>query len=117
LVYSVLSLVLVSIYAASILISQKFLTGLIGRETPLVLVSSTLLVAGLFSPLRARIQQGIDRRFFRSRYDVEKILASFSNVTRYETDLDTLHMRLLWVVQETMQPDSLQIWLKNTSPD
>jgi hypothetical protein len=117
LVYSVLSLVLVSIYATSILISQKFLTGLIGRETPLVLVSSTLLVAGLFSPLRARIQRGIDRRFFRSRYDVEHILASFSNVTRYETDLDTLHMRLLWVVQETMQPESLQIWLKTTAPD
>jgi hypothetical protein len=117
LVYSVLSLVLVSIYAASVLVSQKFLTGLIGRETPLVLVSSTLLVAGLFSPLRARIQLGIDRRFFRSRYDVEKILASFSNVTRYETDLDTLHVRLLWVVQETMQPESLQIWLKTTAPD
>lgn len=117
LIYSLLSLVLVTIYAGSIFVFQRLLAGLIGRETPLVVVTSTLLVAGLFSPLRSSIQTGIDRRFFRSRYDVEKILASFSNITRYETDLDTLHMRLLWVVQETMQPESLQIWLKTTAPD
>jgi hypothetical protein len=71
-----------------------------------------LAIAALFTPLRRRIQEGIDRRFYRRKYDAEQILATFRSTVRNETDLDRLGAGLVTVIQETVQPASLRIWLK-----
>ena len=66
----------------------------------------------LFQPLRHGIQRIIDRRFYRSKYDAAKIVAAYSATLRNEVDLDLLRMQLVTVVQETMQPAHISLWLR-----
>jgi hypothetical protein len=68
----------------------------------------------LFSPLRRRIQNDIDRRFYRQKYNAEQALAAFAEAARSETDLEALTGKLVGLVDETMQPVSLGIWLQRT---
>jgi hypothetical protein len=91
---------------------QYLLASFLGPSNSVVLVVSTLIVAGLFQPLRQRIQQLIDRRFYRRKYDAQKTLAAFSTVLRQEVDLDQLREQLLAVVEETMQPAHLSLWIR-----
>ena len=86
------------------------LTG--AAQSPLAVVVSTLAIAALFTPLRRRIQDGIDRRFFRKKYDAQQVLAKFALTARDETDLDALTGELTRVVQETLQPERVSVWLK-----
>jgi hypothetical protein len=76
------------------------------------IVASTLAIAALFFPLRRRIQQVIDRRFFRKKYDATQVLAVFAATTRDETDLARLTAALIQAVAETMQPESAGVWLR-----
>ncbi|MDX1437227.1 MAG: hypothetical protein R3335_10480, partial [Anaerolineales bacterium] len=86
-----------------------------GQRSPLVIVVSTLLIAGLFNPLRRRIQEVINRRFYRRHYDAEIILSDFLIELRDELDLDDVVKSLLGVVDDTLKPESVSLWL-NTGP-
>jgi len=109
--YAILSALLALVYFGSVVVLQRLLTPLTGNSAPAV-VLSTLLIAALFLPLRRRVQGLIDRRFFRRKYDAEKVLARFAATARDETDLDALLAELTRVIQETMQPEHVSVWLR-----
>ncbi len=73
---------------------------------------STLLIAALFTPLRRRIQDFIDQRFYRQKYNAEQALADFAATARNETDLEVLTGKLVEVVSQTMQPEKTSLWLR-----
>jgi hypothetical protein len=99
-------------YAALVLGLGK----LLGRDTPLVVAAATLAVAVVFQPARRRVQQAVDRRFNRRRYDAAQTIAAFSARLRQEVDLDALAAELLAVVEQTMQPTRASLWLRPTPP-
>jgi hypothetical protein len=114
LVYGLLSTMLALIYFGMVIGLQslvRLVTGTIS-EQPLIIVVSTLTIASLFQPLRRRIQRIIDRRFYRRKYDAAHTLAAFSATLRNEVDLDQLREELVAVVQETMQPAHVSLWLR-----
>jgi hypothetical protein len=112
LVYTVLTTVLALLYSGSIALLQAVLIALTGQGAKLAVVASTLLIAALFNPIRHRTQNLVDRRFYRGKYDAERVLAVFSGRLRDETDLDRLKEELLGVVRETVQPENVSLWLK-----
>jgi len=113
--YSLLSGLLALTYFGLIIVLHSLFTAITGqRPNDFITVASTLAIAALFAPLRRRVQDVIDRRFYRKKYDAAKTLAAFAATCRDETDLDKLTASLINVVQETMQPESVQLWLKPT---
>jgi hypothetical protein len=112
LVYVTLTALLALIYVGLILSLQFLLRGVINQDSPIAIVASTLVIAALFQPLRRRIQRVIDRRFYRRKYDAARILAAFSSTLRNEVDLSQLQEQLIMVVEETMQPSHVSLWLR-----
>jgi hypothetical protein len=118
LVYGSLTALLVALYVGLILALQTLVHAMTGSfsEQPLVVVGSTLVIVALFQPLRRRLQNIIDRRFYRRKYDAAKVVAAFSATLRNEVDLDQLRGQLLAVVQETMRPSHVSLWLRPPAP-
>lgn len=110
LVYGSLTGVLALLYFGSVLALQGLVRGLTGQTQPLIVVT-TLAIAALVQPLRRALQRGIDRRFYRRKYDAARTLAAFSATLRDEVDLARLREDLLAVVGETMQPQHVSLWL------
>ena len=113
LVYGSLTVTLIAVYLGGIVVMQRVFVLLTGGQSTLAVVASTLVIAALFNPLRRRIQDFIDRRFYRSKYDAAKTLGTFSAKLRDETDLDALNAELVSVVREVMQPAHASLWLRS----
>ena len=114
LVYGSLTVLLVGLYIGLILALQalvRAVTGSLSQQPP-VLVGSTLVIAALFQPLRRLLQTIIDRRFYRRKYDAAKVMAAFGTTLRTEVDVGTLREQLLAIVQETMQPAHVSLWIR-----
>jgi hypothetical protein len=112
LVYSVLTALLAAIYFGGVVLVQQ-LTRSITASSDLAIAVSTLVIAALFFPLRRRVQNAIDRRFYRRKYDARKVLERFAATARDEVELEKLTAELINVVNETMQPASVSLWLKD----
>jgi len=118
LVYAILTALLAGVYFSGIVLLQGLFQGVTGsRESPLITVITTLVIAALFSPLRTRVQEGIDRRFYRSRYDAERTIAQFAAAARDEVDMDRLAGELIGVVSATMRPEAVNLWLDDYGKD
>ena len=112
LVYTLLTALLTMVYFGGVTLLQSLFTTASGQASPAALVISTLLISALFNPLRLRIQNFIDRRFYRRKYNAEKALAEFATAARSETNLETLSEQLVQIVDSTMQVRWLNLWLQ-----
>jgi hypothetical protein len=111
LVYGALTATLTAAYFILVTAFQGLLRPLAGTSE-LAVAGSTLVVAAMFRPARARIQAFVDRRFYRSKFDAELTLENFSARIRQEVDLEALTTHLLAVVDQTMRPATLSLWLR-----
>jgi hypothetical protein len=114
LIYGTLTAVLATVYFGMVIGVQSVTRRLTGapEQEPVVIVATTLLIATLFAPLRRWIQAGIDRAFYRRKYDASLTLTAFGEKMRVKTDLGELSDDLVAVVQETMQPAHVTLWLR-----
>jgi hypothetical protein len=99
------------LYFGSVVVFEGLLRGVTGSGSQAAIVLSTLLIAALFGPLRGRVQALIDQRFYRRKYDAARTLAAFAASVRDDVDLDALGQRLAAVVDETMQPAHVGLWM------
>jgi hypothetical protein len=112
LVYGALTALLAATYLGLVVVMQGIIPA--AGNSDLTIAGSTLAVAALFRPLRARVQGFIDRRFYRRKFDAQRTLESFSASLREDVDLDHLSADLLRVVQDTMQPAHASLWLRRS---
>ena len=110
--YGLLTALLVGLYVVSIFV----LGAVIPLEGQLPVAGATLLVAAVFNPLRRRIQEAVDRRFNRARYDARRLVESFSHRIRVEQDFEAIRAELQTTVEFTMQPGSYSLWLPDPEP-
>jgi hypothetical protein len=105
--YAIVTGLLVGIYAGLVLLA----TPVFGSRKPVTVAAATLAAAALFSPVRRRVQRGVDRRFNRARYDADKTVAAFAIRLKDAVDLDTVQADLASAVQQALEPAHVSIWL------
>jgi predicted PurR-regulated permease PerM len=105
--YTVITALLAGVFAGLVLLASHVLPF---RGSVAVAVA-TLVIAALFNPLRRRVQRVVDRRFNRSRYDAEAVVAAFTARLRHTVDLDTVRHDLLGVTESAFQPAHVSVWL------
>ena len=116
LVYTVVSALLASVYAGAVLVLQAFVRAGTGERSDLAVVVSTLAIAALFTPLRRRVQRWVDRRFYRARFDAERALRAVALRLRHEVVPEELARAVLGVIEATMQPERVSLWLRGDAP-
>ncbi len=114
--YGVVTAVLVLVYFGTIILLQNLVGQATGEQSPIIIVFSTLLIAAMFNPLRQRVQTAVDRRFYRQKYDAQQVLADFAQTARDEVEMEALTAELTHVIQETLQPEQISVWLKEVKP-
>lgn len=112
LVYTLLSATLALVFIGAVTLLQRLFQAVTGQQSPISIVVSTLAIAALFNPLRLRIQNTIDRSFFRQKYNAEHALAEFAVTARDETDIEKLSAQLVSVASMAFEPESIGLWLK-----
>ena len=112
LVYGALTITLALVYLGGVVLLQSLFAAIGNQQSPVAIVISTLLIAALFNPLRIRVQNFIDRRFYRSNYNAQQAVEEFSIHARDETNLEVLNKELVQVAGETMQPGFISLWLR-----
>jgi hypothetical protein len=110
--YTLVTGLLALVYFGGITILQAIFTSLSGQQSSLAIALSTLAIAALFNPVRKRVQEFIDRRFYRKKYDAEQALAEFAAAARNETDMTNLTEHLTSTVLETVNPQQVSLWIK-----
>jgi hypothetical protein len=111
LAYTIVTGLLVGVYAGLVLLATKVMT----FHAPVAVAAATLAAAALFNPLRQRVQQAVDRRFNRARYDAEQTVAAFATRLKDAVDLDSIRDDLSGVVQQALEPAHLSIWISRRS--
>ena len=111
LVYGTLTVILAGAYVGLVLAGQWVFSSFAGGSN-LAIAASTLVVAALFLPVRARVQRFVDRRFYRSRYDAQRTLEAFGAQLRGHVEIEGLRDGLVDVVEDTMRPTHASIWLR-----
>jgi hypothetical protein len=117
LLYTSLTGTLVAIYLGSVVVLQDLFRALTGQTSSISIVVSTLAIAVLFHPLRERIQRTIDRRFYRRRYDAARALAAMGQALQHEVDLSRISDQLVEIVDRTMHPTHISLWLRDQAPE
>ncbi len=110
---TVLPITTVLQYFGGVVVLQLLFLRFTGQRSPLALVISTLTIAALFRPLRNRLQRAIDRRFYRRKYDAQRVIEQFAAVARDEPDLAKLLDELCRAAGETVQPNSIAVWMNS----
>jgi hypothetical protein len=108
LAYAIVTGVLVGLYAALVLLATRLLS----FQTPVAVAASTLVAAALFNPLRHRVQLRVDRRFNRTRYDADQMVAAFAARLKDTVDLDSVRDDLAAAVQQALMPAHVSVWIK-----
>jgi len=112
LVYGLLTASLALVYFSSVVLMQSIFELVTRQQSTIAVIISTLAIAALFNPLRRRIQTTIDQRFFRQKYNADRIVEDFSARLRYEVNLDEISIHLLKVVEETLHPEHASLWIR-----
>ena len=99
---------LVGMYAGLVLLATQVLT----FKTPVAVAAATLAAAALFSPLRRRVQHIVDRRFNRTRYDADRIIAAFAARLQDAIDLDAVQAALLGAAHQALEPEHASVWIR-----
>jgi hypothetical protein len=112
LAYAIVTALLVGVYAGLVLMTTHLLT----VSSSAAVAASTLVAAALFNPLRQRVQRAVDRRFNRARYDADQTVAAFATRLKDAVDLDSVRDDLAAVVQQTLEPAHLSVWISRRGP-
>ncbi len=111
-VYAIVTGLLAGVFVGSVVLFQAAAQRISGLDSSVGVAASTLLIAGLFNPLRSRTQDVLDRRFFRSRYDAVRTLDGFAGRVRSQVDVDRLSEELVGAVTTALRPGTATVWLR-----